>query len=171
MVILIFLLVLLAFAYWYTYPRLGRLLYRWSSNIEARVYGLTQRTIRVDDCIHHVWVSVDNSKPMLLLLHGFSADHAVWLRFARHFTHDYFVVIPDLAGHGETGYVLELDYGIDAQAQRVCSMMKMLGHEHAHAVGNSMGGMIAAHIASHYQEQVLSLTVIDPAGIATPKPS
>ncbi len=171
MLILLLLAVLIGIAYWRTYPRFGDWLYHYGNKLEANLVGLTQSSVNAGGITHQVWTNQQPNKPMLLLVHGYSASHAVWIRFARYFSQDYYVVIPDLAGHGETGYQTEWDYSIDAQSKRVSDIILALGHTNAHIVGNSMGGYIAAHMGRFYPDVCLSLTLIDPAGVSSPTPS
>lgn len=75
----------------------------------------------------------------ILMLHGYSADKNLWLRFARHFVSQYRVVIPDLAGHGETGFKAGGGYDIPTQARRVIELLDACGLDKVHVIGNSMG--------------------------------
>jgi haloacetate dehalogenase len=42
------------------------------------------------------------AKPALLLLHGFPQSHVMWHRVAQQLTKDYFLVMPDLRGYGDS---------------------------------------------------------------------
>lgn len=171
MIIIVLLAIAIAIAYWHSYPRLGHWLYHSGNKFEANLYGLKRAVINVDSIDHVYWHNGKSNKPSLLLVHGFSASYAVWLRFAQHFNQDYFVIIPDLAGHGETGYEEDWNYAIDAQADRMATLLRLLGCSKAHIVGNSMGGFIAAHMARYHSEICETITLIDPAGVSSPKPS
>ena len=171
MTIVIVLFVLMGIAYWYTYPRFGHWLYLYGNAAEAKLYGFKKSVIPLQGIDHKVWTSHSPNKPLLLLVHGFSASHAVWLRYAKYLTDDYFVVIPDLAGHGETGFEQDWDYSIEAQSKRLVSLIKTLGHSQAHVIGNSMGGFIAAHMGRYFSDECASITLIDPAGVESPIPS
>jgi pimeloyl-ACP methyl ester carboxylesterase len=105
------------------------------------------------------------------MLHGYSADKDVWPRFASQFVRDYHIVIPDMAGHGETGFNMEWTYDIPSQARRITELMDAMGVDRFHVVGNSMGGFISATLAADYPQRVLSATAIDPAGVIPPKAS
>ena len=171
MIIVLILLALLIGAYWYTYPRMGLWLYKTGNSIESKLYGFTKTSIEVNGIYHSVWQSKNRDKPTLLLIHGFSASYSVWLRFAKHFTTDYNVVIPDLAGHGETGFKPEWDYSIESQCTRLEGLLDQLSIDKAHIIGNSMGGFIAAHFGRFHEQRCLSITLIDPAGVSSPNPS
>lgn len=110
-------------------------------------------------------------KPVLLLLHGFTANKDVWPWFAQEFLSDFFVLIPDMVGHGETGFDAGLPYDIPSQADRMIEFVRALGFEQFHVAGNSMGGYIATVLALNYPEQVLSVVAIDPAGVHSPERS
>ncbi|MDM7860842.1 alpha/beta fold hydrolase [Alteromonas sp. ASW11-36] len=171
MIILGLLAIAIAIAYWHSYPRFGHWLYHSGNNLEAKLYGFKRAIVSIEGIDHVYWHNGKSNKPALLLIHGFSASHAVWLRFARYFNNDYFVIIPDLAGHGETGFEQQWDYSIESQAQRMAALLHCLGCSSAHIVGNSMGGFIAAHMGRYYSNMCNSITLIDPAGVSSPEPS
>lgn len=171
---LIFFLIVIggiAFLYLYRYPKFGHAVYKYGNQLEAFLYGFKRHKVDVNGIPHAYLHNQCRSKPLLLLIHGFSADKAVWLRMARRFKGDYFVVIPDLAGHGETGFSKDWDYGIKAQAERMLALVSDLGYDKAHVIGNSMGGFIAAHMGRFHQDSVHSITLIDPAGVRAPEQS
>jgi pimeloyl-ACP methyl ester carboxylesterase len=95
----------------------------------------------------------------------------VWPRFAKHFVDDYRIVIPDLAGHGDTGFDASWDYSGPAQAKRVAALMDALGIEKAHITGNSMGGFITGWFAVLFPEKTITAAPMDPGGVASPIPS
>lgn len=171
MTIAIVLVVLIVLAYWLTYPKLGHHLYYYGNALQAKLYGLNKSVMTLKGIEHKIWSNHKTDKPLLLLVHGFSASHAVWLRYAKYFTHDYHVVALDLAGHGETGYQQDWDYSIAAQSARLQELISKLGHDKAHIVGNSMGGFIAAQMAVNCSQVCASIVLIDPAGIDSPVPS
>lgn len=103
----------------------------------------------------------------IFMLHGFSADKNNWLRYARYFVDDYHVVALDLLGHGDNPTPLDRSYSIVEQVEHVRLMAAALGVERFHLVGNSMGGAISALYAATYPKQVLTATLISPAGIHT----
>ena len=43
------------------------------------------------------------TRPPLLLLHGFPQTHAMWHRVAQQLAPHYFLVLPDLRGYGDSG--------------------------------------------------------------------
>ena len=83
------------------------------------------------------------------MVHGFTATKELWARFAKHLVKDFRVIAPDLAGHGQTEYNPNFDYGIPAQCERLSKLLDDLNIEQAHITGNSMGGFIAANFAKN----------------------
>lgn len=150
--------------------------YQIGTKAEARLHGLYSERISVDDINMAYYDNRRSDKPAIIMLHGYTADKEVWPRFARHFSKDYRVLIPDLAGHGNTVAKAGLDpmalnYSAPRQAQRVLALMDALGIEKAHIIGNSMGGFISAHFGLRYPERSLSLGLVDAAGVHSPVPS
>ena len=96
----------------------------------------------------------------ILMLHGYSADKNLWLRFSRHFVRQYRVIIPDLAGHGETGFKAGGGYDIPLQAKRMIQLLDVCGVEKVHVIGNSMGGYIAFEIMRQAPERVAKLALM-----------
>lgn len=155
-----------------TYPRIGHLLYDADIALEARLYRLRKVLVPIGEMPLSTYQGGPrDATATLVLLHGYSADKSNWLRFARHFSGHYRVIIPDLAGHGESGFRADLDYGIPAQGQRLIRLLDACAVGRVHLVGNSMGGFIAAWLAASCPERVLSLALFDPAGVIAPVPS
>lgn len=155
-----------------TYPALGHWVYRDGGQLEARLSGFHREQIAAGDVSFSVYRGgTQPGRETIVLLHGYSADKQVWVRFAKHLLDRYEVIVPDLAGHGDTGFVPGLDYSAPAQARRVAAMLDSLHIERAHLAGNSMGGFITAHFALAYPQRTLSAGLIDPAGVNSPEPS
>lgn len=172
MVIVLILALLLAYWTWRTWPRLGHLLYDASTALEARLYRLEKITMPIAEMGMVTYQGgPDTPDRTLLLLHGYSADKTIWLRFARHFVDDCRVIIPDQAGHGETGFKAGGGYDIPIQAERMIQLLDACGIGKVHVIGNSMGGYVAAWLAAAHPGRIASLTLIDPAGLSSPEPS
>ncbi|MEN6669566.1 alpha/beta hydrolase [Psychrobacter sp. B38] len=104
-----------------------------------------------------------NGKP-LLLVHGFGATKDNFLRIAKKLG-DYHLIIPDLLGFGESGKPAQVDYGVDAQAQRLHELLQAKGAaSNIHVGGNSMGGAISVAYAAMYPDSVASLWLLNSGG-------
>ncbi|QQD20544.1 alpha/beta fold hydrolase [Oceanospirillaceae bacterium ASx5O] len=165
------LLALLAGLYQGAYACIGHWLYANATDLEASIYGFSEERVNIGDMELALYRNHNPGKPAIVMLHGFSADKDVWPRFAKHFVDDYQVIIPDLAGHGDTGFKPGWDYGMPAQAARVMALLDALDIGQAHIIGNSMGGFLTAVIALDYPQRTLSATMVDPAGTRFPQPS
>lgn len=155
-----------------TYPAIGGVVYHAAVSTETALYGLHKAVVNVGDSTLMTYQGGPaDAHEAVVMIHGYSADKGVWVRFAKHFTDHYRVVIVDLPGHGETAFDPALNYSTTSQAERVVHAMDTLGITKAHLVGNSMGGFIAARIAHDHPERVTSATLIDAAGVISPQPS
>lgn len=104
---------------------------------------------------------------VVVMVHGFGGDKDNWPLYARHFTKRYRVVAPDLPGFGQNVRDPALNYGVDAQSERLHAFVAALGIETFHLAGNSMGGFIALNYALNYPQQLKTLTLIDNAGVTS----
>jgi len=119
-----------------------------------------EHQVTVDGCPIHYLSWGDPAKPGLVLIHGGMA-HAHWWRFlAPLLTSHYYVVAPDLSGHGDSGY--------RDQYHRTCWADEIIGVcEHANfvgkpvIVGHSMGGIVALAVASLYSDGIAGAVVVD----------
>lgn len=152
-------------------PAVGKWVYANVSDAEAGFYGFEQTQIDIGEMKLAAYIGGSSDKPAIVMIHGYSADKDVWPRFAKHFVDDYHVIIPDLAGHGDTGFDPKSSFTGPAQAERISKLLKALNIEKAHIVGNSMGGFITAWFARLYPEQTITAVPMDPAGIDSPTPS
>lgn len=154
------------------YGAVGHLAYNTTIGLEATLYGLRKAVVDVGDSrLMSYQGGPANAKEAVVLVHGFSADKVVWVRFAKHFTRRYRVLVLDLPGHGDTAYNTALNHSAASQAARVLRAMDALGIARAHIVGNSMGGFIAARMAHDHPDRVASATLVDAAGVHSPQPS
>lgn len=128
--------------------------------------GLTKKTLSIEG-FDIVYLEGGFGDPMVLL-HGFGSSKDNWLRFAKHFTSDYRVIIPDLPGFGESSKPQSASYAYNEQVKRLNGLMAKLGVQSVHLAGSSMGGTIAAVYAAQHPDQVKTLALYDAAGIASP---
>jgi abhydrolase domain-containing protein 6 len=142
-----------------------------ATRAEARAYGLRESRVDAVDTTLAVLEGGPADAPAVVLLHGFTADRVVWMRFAKHLVRDHRVVIPELAGHGASGFARGTGFSAPAQAARVAAVMERLGIDDAHVAGNSMGGFVAATLALDHPGRVRSLLLSDAIGVASPEPS
>jgi pimeloyl-ACP methyl ester carboxylesterase len=138
-------------------------LYNYSITSIRKAAGLSKKVIEVDHySIHYL---EGGQGETILLLHGFGANKDNWPRFAESLTEKYHVVAVDLPGFGESSKIKTDSYHIAGQAKRVNRIVETLGLKKFHIGGNSMGGAISGKYAVDYPDKVLSLALLNTAGI------
>lgn len=132
-----------------------------------RSAGLERKEIQVDgDRIAYL---EGGQGETVLLLHGYGADKDNWVAFAKLLTPHYHVVIPDLAGFGESTRKWGENYNIENQAKRIDGFADALRLKKLNVAGNSMGGAIAAVYAARFPQKVSTLALLDTYGLRTAK--
>lgn len=153
--------------------QLGHWLYNTTMATEAWLYGFNKRTSSIGAFQWHWYDNAPqpDNKPVLMLLHGFSADKSLWLRFARRLARHYRIIIPDLAGHGDTGFVPEQRYQVCDQGALLLQWLDSLGIDQCFVAGNSMGGQISAWLVANAPERTKAAILFDPSGLYGDTPS
>ncbi len=127
--------------------------------------GFEQRRFSVNGTEIFARLGGQRAKPALLLLHGFPQTHAIWHRIAQHLRDDYFLVMPDLRGYGDSakapGLADHSNYSKRAMAQDMVDVMTALGHEHFLLCGHDRGGRVSHRLALDHPQRVRKLCVID----------
>ncbi len=103
--------------------------------------------------------------PPLLLLHGYPQTHACWHRLAPLLTGTHSLVLPDLPGYGDSGF-LEPDAENHAYSKRntaaiMAGLMRALGHERFIVVGHDRGARVAYRLALDRPDLVERLGLFD----------
>ncbi len=99
----------------------------------------------------------------LLLLHGIGADHKMWRPQLSVFAeHGYYVLAPDLLGHGQSSKVSTLE--LSDWEQQIDALLRHKKVPQCHLVGVSMGGVIAQFYAANNPERVNRLVLSDTFG-------
>ncbi|MEM7272861.1 MAG: alpha/beta hydrolase [Actinomycetota bacterium] len=120
--------------------------------------------VEVDGCRINYLCWGDPSLPAIILLHG-GAAHAHWWSFiAPQFTStrsgQYFVVAPDLSGHGDSGR--RPAYTMEQWADEVMAVARHAGaQERPLVIGHSMGGHVAMAAAARYGDDLSGAIIID----------
>jgi haloacetate dehalogenase len=132
----------------------------WFEGFETRRFALNGVEI-----FARVPTNARGARAPLLLLHGFPQTHALWQRVAQHMQNDYWIVMPDLRGYGDsskpTGLPDHSNYSKRTMAQDMVDVMDQLGVQRFLLCGHDRGGRVAHRLALDHAEKVERLCVID----------
>ncbi|MES2414136.1 MAG: alpha/beta hydrolase [Pseudomonadota bacterium] len=107
----------------------------------------------------------DTVRPALLLLHGFPESHVMWHRVAQRLAKDYFLVMPDLRGYGDSSKTAGLpdhsNYSKRNMAHDMVALMDALGIDRFYLCGHDRGGRVAHRLALDHAARVTRLCVLD----------
>jgi haloacetate dehalogenase len=114
--------------------------------------------------INTVYGGNRNGTP-LLLLHGIPETHVLWRKIAPTLAEDYFIVMTDLRGYGDSskppGGGDHFAYSKRAMAQDQVEVMRHLGFEKFALVGHDRGGRAAHRLALDHPEALTKLVILD----------
>ena len=79
----------------------------------------------------------------IYLIHGSTGTgHSNWNKVAPLLAEDYYVIVPDCRGHGQSTNP-NMTYSFKELAADVAGTIRALGFERAHVIGHSNGGNVA----------------------------
>ena len=127
-------------------------------------------SVRIDSTNFHYRLDGPEDRPLVVLSHALSVDHAMWGHqlpvLAQHFR----VLSYDMRGHGKTdatGEDLTRGYTLEQMADDVADLVAKLGHGRFHFVGLSIGSMIGQLLAVRHTK-MLDRLVLACAGTGKP---
>lgn len=102
----------------------------------------------------------DRKDPAILLLHGIGSDYRMWhLQIDVFVDKGYFVIAPDLLGHGKSKPVRNIT--LEAWNNQIVDILDYYGVDDVILVGVSMGGVIAQNFAIKYESRIDRLILVD----------
>ena len=107
------------------------------------------------------WPARRENAPSLVLLHGFTGHARSWDPFAAAMTDRYRVLALDLRGHGETGWPVDSDYGIESFVADLDGFVAALGLEGFSLIGLSMGGLAVMAYAGRRPAALAAGCIVD----------
>lgn len=145
---------------WFVLPTLWA---RFLLALAHRTVGLRSEYVTVNGIRWHYLRGGEG--PVLVLVHGFGADGDNWTQLARHLKSSFTLIAPDLPGFGESDKPEDIDYRIEAQAQRLKDFLDQLDIQHCLMAGSSMGGYLTASFAQQFPDRVSALWLLAPLGV------
>jgi haloacetate dehalogenase len=101
----------------------------------------------------------------VLLLHGIPQTHLLWRKIAPLLAQDFFLVITDLRGYGDSskppGGENHVAYSKRVMAQDQVEVMQHLGFQKFAVVGHDRGGRVAHRMALDHADRLTKLTILD----------
>jgi pimeloyl-ACP methyl ester carboxylesterase len=104
----------------------------------------------------------------ILLIHGTGASLHTWEKWIDILSPEYRVISFDLPGFGLTGPDPNLNYQISRYTAILDSLMVKLKVDSFHIAGNSLGGLVAWHYTTQFPQKILTINLIDAAGLPQP---
>jgi len=123
-----------------------------------------QRTVEVGGRAVNV-LDTGGDGPVLLWIHGLSANWQSWLLNIPQFMGSYRCVALDLPGFGLSDMPAE-DISITGYAATVDAVCDVLGIDVVSVIGNSMGGFVGAELALAFPTRVERLVLVSAAGLS-----
>ena len=104
----------------------------------------------------------------ILLIHGTGASLHTWEKWIDILTSGYRVISFDLPGFGLTGPDPNHNYQISRYTAILDNLMVKLKVDSFHIAGNSLGGLVAWRYTTQFPQKILTLNLIDAAGLPQP---
>ncbi|CAM8636971.1 MhpC Predicted hydrolases or acyltransferases (alpha/beta hydrolase superfamily) [Comamonadaceae bacterium] len=129
--------------------------------------GFEERDFEVNGVRIHARVpsASKGQRPALLLLHGFPQTHVLWHQVAQQLAQDFYLVMPDLRGYGDSSKPIGLpdhsNYSKRTLAADMVAVMDTLGIARFGVCGHDRGGRVAHRLAVDHPTRVQGLCVID----------
>jgi len=164
MIVIVVVAVLLA-AFYFLFPET---VFNLAIDAQRRSADLVKKEVQVDD--HRIVYLEGGTGETIVLLHGFGGYKDQWTAFAKYLK-GYHVVIPDISGFGESSQVPTDNYSVESQVGRIDRFVEVLKLDKFHMAGNSLGGAYAATYGARHPGKVLTLALLDTAGVPSPSKS
>ncbi|MBI4312332.1 MAG: alpha/beta hydrolase, partial [Chloroflexi bacterium] len=129
----------------------------------TREVSPTDRELSVGGFKFHYLDWGNETKPLLVLLHGRTNAAHTWDFTALACYEDFHVIALDMPGHGDTSWVPGSDYTLDGQMPLVTQFINALGARTFFLVGHSMGARISMVYASRNIGKIKALVMVDMA--------
>ncbi len=139
-------------------------LFRSIQVLADRHLGLREERLVLGGATYSYATRGEGDRP-LVLVHGFASDRSCWSLLLSKIKGSQRIIVLDLPAWGKSSFDSKASYTPLAQAQRLEEIRQALGIERWHLAGISMGGAISGVYAALYPDRVLSLSLLNAAGI------
>lgn len=102
----------------------------------------------------------------IVLVHGAFTSSHLWQDVLPRLPKGHRVLVLDLLGHGRSDPPRKTPMTVAAHADRLASLLDVMGVAKATLVGHGMGAAICARVAEQHPERVIGLTLVNPSLLA-----
>ena len=122
-------------------------------------------TLRLSDgSTTHYWQYGNKTKPAIVMIHGFRGTHHGLEKVVRQLK-DFYVIVPDLPGFGESEPFTTGAHTLDRYVSFVDEFIKQVTpNEKPILLGHSFGSIVASHYAVKKPKTIEKLILINPIG-------
>ncbi len=92
--------------------------------------------------------------PPLVLLHGWPSSSALWDKIIPGLSKDFFVIAPDLPGHGQSDKPEDQNYDLNFLRTFILDFYDALGLDRASLAAHDLGGMAGLSFAVHHRDRL-----------------
>ena len=127
---------------------------------EAIAFPFERRSVEVSGCRINYLVWGNREKPALVLVHGGAAHAMWWSMLAPELSKHYYIIAPDMSGHGDSGR--RETYPLEVWAEEVLAVAQdaqCIGPPVI--VGHSMGGLVTIVTASLHGDRLAGAVIVD----------
>lgn len=103
------------------------------------------------DQVKHVNFALDLPEAPLILLHGFTENHEVWDSVIEKLRETFWIIRPDLPGHGDSGFPEHIR-SMEDMADWLMDFLRKVDIRKCYLAGHSMGGYLALAAAQKYPD-------------------
>ena len=136
---------------------------------EAVSFPFQKRFLTASGCALSYVVWGEPDKPPVVLVHGGAAHAMWWTAVAPELSRHYYVIAPDLSGHGDSGR--REAYSLETWADEVIAVSEDAARGRPPVlVGHSMGGRVSIAAAAAYRGERLAGVVIVDSPLGEPDP-
>ena len=125
-------------------------------------------TVTVDGSPIHYLRWGRPASPPLVLVHGGAAHAHWWSYLAPMFASEWYVIAPDMSGHGDSGH--RRGYSAECWADEIMAVVADAGSAGPPVVvGHSLGGLMTVVAAERYGDELAGAVIAD-SGVRRPDP-
>ncbi len=109
----------------------------------------------------HTTTAGNLQNPPLVLLHGWPASGALWRNIIPKLSDSFYVIAPDLPGHGNSDKPLTVKYDLDFLRTFLQEFLDALNLETVHLAAHDLGGVAALSFVARHPERIHKFIIMN----------